>query len=113
LDSQGPVEQIFQQQPLALKNLLGEERHIQFQINNSTITLTLKADNELATRMSLDLGIEITIVGNPYPTTEEARSNLWLRCHENDYEKIANYLNNNQLVWQIATPKSVTSAHLN
>ena len=113
LDSQGPVEQIFEQQPLALKNLLGENGHIQSQIDNRTITLTLKAGNELATQMSLDLGIELTIVGNLYPAAEETRANLWLRYHENDHEKIANYLNTKKLAWQIATPKSNTSAHLN
>jgi D-methionine transport system ATP-binding protein len=111
LDSKGPVEQIFRQQPLSLKNLLGENE-VQAPAYPKSVTISIIAGNELATRMAVDLGVELTIIGERSGATDQAGSVLLLRVFQHDYDNIARYLNDARLAWRTTTPMCSFPEHV-
>ncbi len=104
LDSKGPVAQIFRQQPLALKNLLGENQ-VQASAAPPKVMISVIAGNELATQMAIDLGVELTIIGERSGAADKTGSVLLLRIFEHDYDRIAGYLNDAQFSWRSTMPQ--------
>ncbi len=93
VDSQGPVKQLFAQQPISLRNLLGDT-HIPAPTLCQTVTICIPSGTELAAQMAMDLGIELTIVGG-----KSAGSLSLLRFLEKDYGRVADYINERRLTW--------------
>lgn len=93
VDSQGPVKQLIAQQPLSLRNLLGDAC-TSLPTPPQTITICLPSGTELAAQMAIDLGIELTIVGGT-----SAGSLPLLRFLEKDYEIVTGYISEKRLTW--------------
>ena len=103
----GPVGEIFDQPPSALRNLMGEDR-MTIPTDPQSVLLRIHAGNDLAAQMAMDLGIEVTIAGS---RSEEP--GLHLRLSASDYDIAAGYLNDQKMVWQIIDPLRAVSPPIN
>lgn len=90
----GPVARIFDEQPAALTNLLGDRTAIP-----CCVLLRVQAGSELAAQMARELKTDVTIAGM---TSND--SGLHLRLATSDVENAADYLNERKLAWQVVDP---------
>jgi D-methionine transport system ATP-binding protein len=101
LDCKGHVDDIFKEQPLALKNLLGELGDISISTSENNVTFSIECDGNLVNKMSSCLGINVTIVNGREDIISASESGLYLRCAESDYETVSTYLNNVQVDYTV------------
>ncbi|MBN1637272.1 MAG: ATP-binding cassette domain-containing protein [Deltaproteobacteria bacterium] len=107
VDSKGPVREIFRQQPMALKNLLGEKHAMEIE-KGRIVTISLSADNRLPGQIACDLGIELAITGGKTGLGDTSPDNLRLSFSENDFPDVERYLVARHAIWQIIhEPSSV------
>jgi D-methionine transport system ATP-binding protein len=98
----GKVEEIFREQPAALKNLIGEESAIITDNAEKTIALTLPdvSANSFVAEMAITLGIDITIQGGASGYFGNNPSGLLVRIPENVYHDTERYLMKHNVVWK-------------
>ncbi|MEE4353935.1 MAG: ATP-binding cassette domain-containing protein [Desulfatiglans sp.] len=100
VDSQGPVREIFRQQPMALKNLLGEKHAVAIE-KSHTVTISLSADSRLPGQIACDLGIELAITGGKTGLRDKHPDNLMLSFSEKDFPDVERYLVARHAIWRI------------
>lgn len=104
---EGSVEQIFLQQPPALKNLIGEK---EFLIPSNGVTLNIMLSNEhsempIITQMAIDLQTNFIILGGK---TDRFRDRVFgsvmINVSRESLQSVQYYLSGRQVVWNIVSP---------
>lgn len=102
----GNVEQIFLQQPPALKNLIGEKDLL---VHNKGITLKIMLSNEhsdtpIITQMAQDLKTNFIILGGEMDRfREHILGSVMINISSESLESVQKYLNSRQVVWNIVS----------
>ncbi|WML35549.1 methionine ABC transporter ATP-binding protein [Clostridium sp. OS1-26] len=102
----GNVEQIFLQQPPALKSLIGEKDLL---VHNKGITLKIMLSNEhsdtpIITQMAQDLKTNFIILGGEMDRfREHILGSVMINISSESLESVQNYLNSRQVVWNIVS----------
>lgn len=102
----GNVEQIFLQQPPALKSLIGEKDLL---VHNKGITLKIMLSNEhsdtpIITQMAQDLKTNFIILGGEMDRfREHILGSVMINISSESLESVQKYLNSRQVVWNIVS----------
>lgn len=96
----GNVDEIFHQQPDALKNLIGDEHPLtEGGTKRFAVLLPLSGAAPLISRMATDLGCDVTIVGRR-PGTSSDGDGLTIGFTDQDQARIEEYLLTKDIPWK-------------
>ena len=100
----GTVEDVFRQQPGALRNLVGEEDAEPLRARTKTITLLLphRVAGSLISDMAMHLGCDVTIQGSTSGFSVEGPRELTISLPEKDYHDVGRYLAGRGVAWKDA-----------
>lgn len=102
----GIVEDVFLEQPKALKNLIGESS-IMLPSEGINVSIFLSHDNSMKpiiTQMARELEIDFTILGGGMEAYRESiLGSVIINITEENYKKVEKFLNDHNVRWEIAS----------
>ena len=105
---QGSIEQIFLQQPPALKRLIGEKDVI-LPEQGVTIKVMLSSEHSdlpIVTQMSQDLAINFLILGGEMDRyRNHVLGSVMINVKSENFESVKQYLNSRQVTWNVLIPQ--------
>lgn len=112
---QGSIEQIFLQQPPALKRLIGE-KDIIIPEQGVTIKVMLSSehsDQPIITQMSQDLALNFLILGGEMDRyRKHVLGSVMINVKNETFESVKQYLNSRQVAWNVLTPQERGGDHV-